>query len=232
MTDQVEPKPGCLASLFGLFLGRPSTKEQRYKTAKQYPYRVRDDFLSAAEKSFYHVLRSVVAEKGVICPKVSLWDIFFVARPHEHPGAKAHIDRKHVDFLVCQPGTMQPVVGIELDDASHQKPKRQQRDAEVDAVFAEAQLPLLHIPVQRGYDTRQIAQALAPYLSEAEAVPTGQATVASAVPVDATDTPLCPKCGTPMVIRVAKQGSRAGEKFYACPNYPKCRSVLPVEPAR
>lgn len=40
--------------------------------------------------------------------------------------------------------------------------------------------------------------------------------------------PLCPKCGSGMVQRVAKQGKRSGEKFWGCSKFPACRSVLPI----
>ena len=39
----------------------------------------------------------------------------------------------------------------------------------------------------------------------------------------------CPKCGTPMVLRTAKNGAQPGRKFYGCANYPKCRVILPFE---
>lgn len=37
--------------------------------------------------------------------------------------------------------------------------------------------------------------------------------------------PLCPHCGVPMVVRVAKRGARSGRRFYGCPNYPRCRQT-------
>jgi hypothetical protein len=40
-------------------------------------YALRDDFLSPAEQSFYLVLRSVVGNRLLICPKVALGDLFF-----------------------------------------------------------------------------------------------------------------------------------------------------------
>ena len=52
-----------------------NTNEQ---VAPVFPYRIRDDFLSPAELSFYHVLKSVVGTRLLICPKVSLSDLFFV----------------------------------------------------------------------------------------------------------------------------------------------------------
>lgn len=38
---------------------------------------------------------------------------------------------------------------------------------------------------------------------------------------DSTDT--CPRCGSKLVERVAKQGARAGNRFLACSGFPKCR---------
>jgi hypothetical protein len=35
----------------------------------------------------------------------------------------------------------------------------------------------------------------------------------------------CPKCGCHLVERVARKGSRAGERFLGCSAYPKCRYV-------
>ena len=37
------------------------------------------------------------------------------------------------------------------------------------------------------------------------------------------ETFLCPKCGAPLVLRTAKKGSNAGNQFYGCSAFPKCR---------
>jgi len=37
---------------------------------------------------------------------------------------------------------------------------------------------------------------------------------------------LCPKCGSAMVLRTAKRGSRAGNTFWGCSSFPKCRQVV------
>lgn len=37
------------------------------------------------------------------------------------------------------------------------------------------------------------------------------------------ETLLCPKCGAPLVLRTAKKGSNAGNQFYGCSAFPKCR---------
>ena len=33
----------------------------------------------------------------------------------------------------------------------------------------------------------------------------------------------CPKCGAPMVLRTAKKGANAGNEFWGCSQFPKCR---------
>ena len=38
---------------------------------------------------------------------------------------------------------------------------------------------------------------------------------------------ICPLCGAEMVLRTAKKGSNAGEKFYGCSAFPKCRATKP-----
>ena len=46
---------------------------------------------------------------------------------------------------------------------------------------------------------------------------------------DYKTTPDCPVCGKPMVQREAKKGKNAGNKFWGCTQYPKCRGVLDIE---
>jgi len=38
----------------------------------------------------------------------------------------------------------------------------------------------------------------------------------------------CPICHSQMVKRKARRGSRAGQEFWGCPNYPDCRGTRPV----
>lgn len=213
-----EPK-GCLAailSLFGINLGGPAA------VGTELPYRQRDDFLSAAELSFYRVLANAVGNRAVICCKVNLADVFFVVRPNENQGYRNKIDRKHVDFLLCDPATMKPRCGVELDDSSHARRDRQDRDEFVDQVFAVAGLPLVRVPAQAAYNPTGLLALVEPHLS-------GTPAARSLPPSTPTSgTPNCPKCGVPMVERVAKKGQNAGQKFFGCPNYPKCKEMAAI----
>jgi restriction system protein len=39
----------------------------------------------------------------------------------------------------------------------------------------------------------------------------------------------CPKCGSEMVLRVAKKGLHAGKIFWGCSKFPECRGMVSVE---
>jgi predicted RNA-binding Zn-ribbon protein involved in translation (DUF1610 family) len=196
---------------------------------------LRDDFVSRAEHSFFLVLKSVIPDTLLISPKVSLGDLFYVKSgdPSEYRTLTNKIDRKHVDFLLCDAKTLRPLAGIELDDKSHQRSDRQVRDEFVEQVFRSARLPLLRFPAQFSYSQAEVSAALRPYLGKVETpaapVPIAAPRVAPVAPSATTTAPACPKCGSEMVLRTAKSGTNAGEQFWGCPDYPKCRGVLKFE---
>lgn len=37
---------------------------------------------------------------------------------------------------------------------------------------------------------------------------------------------ICPDCGSPMIVRVAKKGAHANEPFWGCSTYPKCKAIV------
>lgn len=207
-----------------------SAKDEPIAGPAGLPFKLRDDFLSPAELSFYQVLRGVVGARATICAKVNLADLFFVATgdPRKNRALANRIDRKHVDFLLCDPKTMRPLAGIELDDKSHTRTDRKTRDELVGEVFSNAGLALIRVPVKTGYALPEVEQALAAHLAiEKPAVVTSPAEAAVKTPVTTAE-PICPKCGSKMVLRTAKSGGNAGGKFWGCSSFPRCRSVLPV----
>lgn len=221
--------PGCLGAIFRIFgLGAASPPEAETSVMRMDVYRVRDDFLSAAEASFFRVLRLTVGESYLICPKVRLADLFYVARPHENRGATNRIAQRHVDFLLCDPATLKPLAGLELDDASHRKGANAERDRFKDDVFAAAGLPLIRVPVQHAYEPAQITSLLTQALHQDPPVIRPEAAISPVVAAEqaASDPPLCPKCAVPMKLRTAQRGDNQGNSFWGCTNYPKCRQVV------
>jgi len=46
--------------------------------------------------------------------------------------------------------------------------------------------------------------------------------------VSEPEEPNCPRCSSTMVKRKARQGARAGQKFWGCSHYPKCRGIVNI----
>lgn len=161
-----ENSPGCLGFL--LNWGKQKTPTPSPTIAEPLPYALSDNFLSEGELRFYHVLKSLIPEGFTLISKVNLADLFYVRRPHENRAARNKIDRKHVDFVICSSTSMQPVLAVELDDSSHNRKDRIERDKFVDEVFAVAQLQLLHVKVVQNYDVEALKLQIRERLSRAE----------------------------------------------------------------
>ena len=177
---------------------------------------MRDDFLSPSELSFYLVLSQVLAGRAVICPKVRLADLLFVVDRNQNQSYANKIAQKHVDFVLCTPGTMKPIAAIELDDSSHSRRDRQERDDLVDQIFAAAELPLRHVPAQRQYNVVELSELLTPLLGEASERPRSTLPTATG-PVSST--PSCPKCSVAMVDQDCDQRAKPGKAVLRLPEF-------------
>jgi hypothetical protein len=219
--------PGCLGLILQAMGVLPKQKEF---LTDSLPYALRDDFLSSAELSFYKVLEQTIGERAIVCPKVSLKDIFFV-RARDRSKFYTYnnkINLKHVDFLICSKETLKPICGIELDDLSHARQDRIERDEFVDRVFKAADLKLIRIPNKTSYSIVEIEEKIKPLFMKdmPEKIDDNEKIDEKG---DAMEILICKKCGIPMVLRVAKRGENTGQEFYGCVNYPKCKEIIEID---
>jgi hypothetical protein len=126
------------------------------------PYVLKRYVMSKAERSFFGALEQVTdSSKYYIFPQVSLNNLVTVEKgTGSYQTYHNKVDRKSVDFVLFDRNAVSPVLAIELDDSSHDREDRQERDAFVDRVLAKAGLPLLHVRVQAAYDPKQLAASV------------------------------------------------------------------------
>jgi hypothetical protein len=182
----------------------------------EFPYRIRQGYLSPDESAFFHVLTEMVKSNFYVCPKVALLDLFFVARPNENVQHATKLLRKNVDFLLLRHETLKPALAIELDypkQADHRP-----LDSFLDGLFATAGLPLLHVTVRQPYDIDALAERFR------EALRNNQDTT----PLHTDYSPICSRCGITMVLRFDKDGPLNGQKYYGCLNFPTCQETVAV----
>lgn len=139
---------------------------------RPWPYEKRDTLLTPAELKFYTVLAQVLRHptdpagpaQCVIAMQVRAIDVLS-ARGGRNSGGnwrkyQNKIMSKHFDFVLVKPDTTEIVCAIELDDASHRKKDRQERDVFLEEACEDAGLPLVRIQAARIYDPTQIATTL------------------------------------------------------------------------
>ena len=128
-----------------------------YAPTGRLPYRPRGRLVTKSELRFYKSLVKAVQDDFEIFAMVRIADLLRVDDSTRHKRKWINkILAKHIDFVLCDPGSLVPILCIELDDRSHERPDRIKRDEFVDAAFESAGLPLLRIPVQRSYPAREI----------------------------------------------------------------------------
>lgn len=186
------------------------------------PYRLREPFLSTTELALFRMLTEMMGERYVICPKVALNDVFYILRPNENVHFFNKIFRKHVDFLLCDPKTFAPSFGVEIVKPIAKDGGRE-ADKFMEELFVDAGLPLVHIPSGEKYEAGDIIN-----LFQLAVAKVGGANL---LRVDSpSDTvPNCPICGKMMVLRIHRNGSDLGKKYYGCMDSPRCAGVVAID---
>jgi hypothetical protein len=127
--------------------------------------------LSRAEKSFYLVLCKCVPQSYVIFPKVRLADLLDAkGSGRDYWACHNKLTAKHVDFVICDREWLEPRVAVELDDRSHERRDRQQRDEFVSAAMGAAGLALLRIRAQAAYNVGELQESVRRALSSTPVV--------------------------------------------------------------
>jgi hypothetical protein len=135
-----------------------STEE---KGKPKYQYKRKDFLITRAEHKFYDVLISAVGHEYYVFAQVYLPLIVYPNVPKwSYRAARAHINRRSVDYVLCDKNYIRPRLAIELDDKSHEREDRMERDIEVERIFREAGMPLLRIENHGNFDAVKIAEQI------------------------------------------------------------------------
>ncbi len=169
-----EQLPGCLPGFLIRILRKLNIDGAIEDTRQEMPlpYRRRQYLLSQGERVFYGALCHAIdgGRYRVFC-KVRLGDLLYVAKgTEERRGYTNRIQMKHVDFVICTSDLLRPVIVVELDDRSHERADRRERDAFVDAALRTAGLPIVHVQARSAYDPNAIKAALMTAIGEAESL--------------------------------------------------------------
>lgn len=122
--------------------------------------------LTAAEAAFYPVLIEAAKagpEACLVMSKVRLRDLIQPKKGLDRSRWQSLHNRacqKHVDFVVVRASDFGVVAAVELDDSSHQRKDRKERDGFVDGALEAAGVRVVRVKWGRGYDLEKVAGVL------------------------------------------------------------------------
>ncbi len=117
-----------------------------------YHYQQKEFLVTYVENDFFKVLVKAVGNKYYVFPQIHLSSIVDHKVPNGQSwqGALSKIQRKSVDYVLCEKEQLRAVLAIELDDKTHNRADRVARDEFVERVLGEAKVPLV---IFRNYKT-------------------------------------------------------------------------------
>lgn len=129
---------------------------------RTFPYESQGALFSPAERSFLGVLEQAAGGAYRVYGKVRLADVVKAKTPDRSEWRRAFnaIGSKHVDFVLCDPKDTRIVAVVELDDGSHGREERQERDAFLAQALATANIKLLRFSVKSGYSLEDVRRRL------------------------------------------------------------------------
>lgn len=185
------------------------------------PYRLREPFLVTTDLALFRALNQIVGGRYLICPKVALNDIFYIVRPNENVHFFNKFFRKHVDFLLCDPQTVEPAFGVEIVRPISKNEARES-DKFMEELFIGAGLPLVHVPSSETYDASDIVSLFQLAMTKIGG------TVSLRIDSTSDSVPHCPECGKMMVLRIHRDGGKS-RKYYGCMDSPRCAGVVAID---
>jgi len=152
----------------GLLKGKFDIQDEKPK----YDYKRRNFFLTRAEHECYDALIQAVGQEYLVFAQVhlpTLLDNKVVGQNWN--AAFRHISQKSVDFVLCDKAYISPKLAIELDDKTHERPDRQDRDREVERILKGAGMPLLRLENHGKFNPQDLAEKIRGVLNSSDNSP-------------------------------------------------------------
>lgn len=119
-------------------------------------YAVKRTYLSAAERNFLQLLRGIRPDDYEVIPQVALATVIDKLTMNAYRNELFRI----VDFLFVDRDTFEPLLLVELNDASHLKADRAERDRKVAEICESAGMPLVTFWLKDGNTFEEIRKTV------------------------------------------------------------------------
>lgn len=147
--------------LIGASSSTSAEKKEDVDDDSELPFGLRSHMLSESHALLYRALVAALAAEAVVFAKVRLADFLYVSGGGDDLKHAIKMDRKFVDFLLCDPFTMQPLAVIELKRSGNPDEQRS-RDPFIARALKTAEITMLRIEARNSYPVAELRSALLP----------------------------------------------------------------------
>ena len=125
---------------------------------KKPSYRLKDALLTRTEIKYYNVLKTWFGEDYLVLPQINLASVI----EKDGSGYRTELFR-NADFGIFD-YNFRPILLIEINDNTHLKADRMERDEKVAVICKKAHIPLVTFWTKDGFDERKIYSTVKKYL--------------------------------------------------------------------
>jgi len=122
-------------------------------------YTVKESLMSETEIKYYDALCSIIGDRFILLPQINLASV--IDKESEY-NTRTELFR-NVDFGVFD-YDFKPILLIEINDNTHFRKDRMERDKKVASILKKAKLPLVTFWVKDGLDAAEMKHALSKYI--------------------------------------------------------------------
>lgn len=125
-------------------------------------FELREEFLQRPEAQLLDHLIQAMDGRAIVCPKVKATDVVRLPNAGEQLDEAVRIDRKRIDYLVCDQVSRRPVCAIQLDRS--EKGRESVVDDYLERALVSAGLTVLHIRTDRVPSIQMVRERIFPLL--------------------------------------------------------------------
>lgn len=198
--------------------------------------------LTPLENILFKKLESALADDFYVFSKVSLSKVVEVGQntgPIDKFRIQKCLDKEYVDFVLCEKRDLS-IFGVICLHRSNKSVKasqaHQQRCEKIEQACSAACLRVFHFDLNQSYQDVDLLNVITgrPHekshndsvsineSSVSQNVSQSRYTVADSEYAVSAAKRRCPKCDSPLVTKIAKNGKLKGQKFILCTDYPSC----------
>ena len=125
-------------------------------------YKRVENIFTASERKFFAHLQQAIGKDFYIFAKVRVADVLLPQDSEKKGhwrGAFNRVACKHFDYVLCDTA-LNIIAAIELDDPSHQRPDRMERDRFIEWACKSAGVPLVRVKTAKEYDIKGLRKTI------------------------------------------------------------------------